>query len=142
MYLSSQDFVKAILLKEDFAYRSMIREVLVPLFEQANTTMTNKLSVTMMLVQESQSKTLDECLAHIKKNFVAVIAIMEEYGIKLPEEEVALADAVKQISEEGEGAASPAVGSTTPTNVTAGIDSSTPRIYPRKRKKSDDEISD
>lgn len=138
MYLSSQDFVKAILLKEDFAYRSSIREVLVPLFEQVNTTMTNKLSIVMMLVQESQSKTLDECLAHIKKNFAAVVSIMEEYGIKLPEEEVALADAVKQIKEEGEGGAAPAVGSTTPTNVTAGIDSSTPRIYPRKRKKSDE----
>lgn len=126
-----QQIVKAILLKENFDGRDQIREVLLPLFESTNATMTNKLSIALLLATDNKNHNLTESLEHIKKNFKNVVAILEEHDVKLPEEECALESVVKKIYEEGEGSA-PA--SDAPANVTDNIDASTPRIYTKKKK--------
>ena len=64
-----------------------------------------------------------------------VVAILEEHGVKLPEEECALEAMVKKIYEEGGGGEAP-VGEA-PTNVSANIDATTPRIYNKKKKKDE-----
>lgn len=135
MQLSNQDFIKAILLKESFEHCENIRATLLPLYEQHAGSYVNMLTVTMMLINESVDKSIVPCLEHIVKKFGKVIDIIEEYGIKLPEEEVQLEQIVKMIVEDGESAG--ATASTAPTNVVAGIDPATPRIH-RNKKLPDD----
>lgn len=137
MQLSTQDFIKAVLLKESLEHSEVIRAVLLPLYEKHDCSRVNMLTVTMMLVAEAKDKSLDACLEYITKNFSKVINIVEEYGVKLPEEEVQLEQIVKAIAEEGEGGAPAGDGGTPPTNVTAGIDAATPRIYRNKKRKDD-----
>lgn len=136
MQLSTKDFIRAVLVKESLN-STEIRAALLPLYEQHTTSMTNMLVVTMMLITESKCKTLDTCLDYITQNFGKVVSVVEEYGVKLPEEEVQLEQIVKEISEEGEA---PVGGGEAPTNVTAGIDPTTPRIY-RKRHKDDEDVT-
>lgn len=139
MQLSTQDFIKAVLLKESLEHSEAIRAALLPLYEQhSNCSRVNMLTVTMMLVAESKQKSLESCLEYITKNFSKVISIVEEYGVKLPEEEVQLEQIVKAIAEDGEGAAPAGGEGSAPTNVTAGIDASTPRIYRNKKRKEED----
>lgn len=130
-----QNIVKAILLKENFDGRDEIRNALLPLFEASDISMTSKLSVALLLASEKKNYSLSEALENVKKNFSNVVAILEEHDVKLPEEECALEAAVKKIYEEGEGGE---VVSDTPANVTANIDPSTPRIYPKKKKDESD----
>lgn len=141
MQLSTQDFIKAVLLKESLEHSEAIRAALLPLYERhSNCSRVNMLTVTMMLVAESKQKSLESCLEYITKNFSKVISIVEEYGVKLPEEEVQLEQIVKAIAEEGEGAAPAGDGgaSDVPANVTAGIEPTTPRIYRNKKRKEED----
>lgn len=139
MQLSTQDFIKAVLLKESLEHSEAIRAALLPLYEQhSNCSRVNMLTVTMMLVAESKQKSLESCLEYITKNFSKVISIVEEYGVKLPEEEVQLEQIVKAIAEEGEGAAPAGGEGSAPTNVTAGIEPTTPRIYRNKKRKEED----
>lgn len=143
MQLSTQDFIRAMLLKESLEHSDVIRAALLPMYEQhSNCSRVNMLTVTMMLVAEAKDKSLDACLEYITQNFSKVMSIVEEYGVKLPEEEVQLEQIVKAIAEEGEGGA-PAggEGGTPPTNVSAGIDAATPRIYRNKKRKEDVDIS-
>ena len=136
MNLSTQDFIRAVLIKESVDYNQVIRAAVLPLYEQhESASFVNMLTVTMMLFAESKSKSLDVCLEHITKNFSKIIAIVEEYGVKLPEEEVQLEQIVKSLAEEGEGG-----GSSAPTNVTAGIDATTPRIYRDKKRKEETDV--
>lgn len=132
-----QNIVKAILLKENFDGRDEIRNALLPLFEASDISMTSKLSVALLLASEKKNYSLSEALENVKKNFSNVVAILEEHDVKLPEEECALEAAVKKIYEEGEGGGGEVV-SDTPANVTANIDPSTPRIYPKKKKDESD----
>lgn len=138
MQLSTQDFIRAVLLKESLGHSNVIRAALLPLYEQHETSIVNKLTVTMLLIQESKAKSLDACLEYITKNFNKVIKIVEEYAVKLPEEEVQLEQIVKAIAEEGEGGGDG--GAAAPTNVTAGIEPTTPRIYRKKRKEEDTDV--
>lgn len=126
-------------MNESLEHSKAIRAVLLPLYEQHTTSMVNKLTVTMMLIQESKSKSLESCLEYIKENFNKIVAIIEEYGVKLPEEEVQLEQIVKAIAEDGEGAPV-ASGGTPPTNVTAGIEPTTPRIYRNKKRKEETDV--
>ena len=128
--------VKAILLKENFEHRNQIRDTLLPLFEATDISMTNKLSVALLLASESKKYSLTEALDNVKKNFMNVVAILEEHDVKLPEEECALEAMVKKIYEEGEGGGEAPVGEA-PTNVSANIDATTPRIYNKKKKKDE-----
>lgn len=136
MQLSTQDFIRAVLLKESLESSKAIRAALLPLYEQHQSSMTNMLAVTMLLVSESKDKSLEACLEYITKNFSKVISVVEEYGVKLPEEEVHLEQIVKAIAEEGEGGGGDA--SAAPTNVTAGIEPTTPRIYRNKKRKEEE----
>lgn len=132
MYLSSQDFIRALLLKEDAQYQKSIRESILPLLEESSASLTRKLCTLMVMVEDCHGKLLTECLQHIEKSFSKTVAVLEEYDIAMPEEEVKLESVVKNIQEEGEGGA-PATSA--PTNVTAGIEASVPRIYPKNKKK-------
>ena len=123
----SKNFVRSILLNEEFESRDSIREALLPLYESTTGSMANKLAITLMLAEDAKSDSIEEQLDHIKKNFASVVGVIEQYEVKLPEEEVALEAMVASMFEEGE------------MNVTAGIDASTPRIYPKKKKKEDNE---
>lgn len=139
MQLSTQDFIKAVLLKESLEHSEAIRAVLLPLYEQhSSCSRVNMLTVTMMLVTEAKDKSLDACLEYITKKFSKVINIVEEYSVKLPEEEVQLEQIVKAIAEDGE--AGGGAESAAPTNITAGIDASTPRIYRNKKRKDEENV--
>jgi hypothetical protein len=126
---TSRDFVKAILLNEEFDGRNTIRQTVLPLFERSNAPIVEKLSTMILIAKNHRKSTLEECLKEMNSKFSTVLTIIEEHGVRLPEEEVELSKMVKAIYEEGEGGGEGAA----PTNVSAGIDSSTPRI---KRKQS------
>lgn len=113
--MSYQETIKSILLNENVELRSLVRD-------HGKSTMTRKLSVMMMLLKEDASTAA--------KRYPDIINLIEEHDIMLPEEEAELDGIVKKVTEEGEGAA-PAGD----MNVTAGIDSSTPRIWPKGKKK-------
>lgn len=128
--------VNAILLKENFDGRNEIRNALLPLFEATDVSMTTKLSVALLLASEKKNCSLTEALNNVKKNFSNVVAILEEHDVKLPEEECALEATVNKIYEEGDGGGEAPVGEA-PTNVSANIDATTPRIYNKKKKKDE-----
>lgn len=129
MQLSTKDFIRAVLLNESHENNKAIRDVLLPLYEKHQSSIVNMLTVTMMLVNEARGKSLSECLLYIESNFSKVVSVVEEYHVKLPEEEVQLEQIVKEISEDGEA----------PANVTAGIDAGTPRIRTKQSKIIEDE---
>lgn len=128
-------FISAILSKNNFAEKKQIEETLLPLFESVDSSMSNKLSVVLLLASEHPSKSIEENLKHIEKKFKTVISIIEEHAVKLPEEECALEEIVKKISEEGEGSGESAPVSTSDiANTSANIESGTARIHPKKKK--------
>ena len=133
MQITSTDFIRAILLKEDFNNRTQIRESFSKhLANHKDVPMSVKLSVGVLLLKELSNKhrTIDGFNDILNEKFDNVLKIILEHDIKLPEEESELEACVSKIFEEGEGAAPAA-----PTNVTSGIEPGTPRI---KKKKVDD----
>lgn len=135
--ITTKEFVRSILLRESSELRDQIREVFSRyISEHSNASMTLKMSVGMLLLNELSSK--DRIVTGFSKilaeKFESVLRIVMEHGLKLPEEEVELENCVKAIYEEGEGGA-PAPTASAPTNVVAGIEPGTPRI---KKKKVDD----
>lgn len=128
MSISSQDFIKSILLKPENSDMKMIGESLVPLLVESESRLSEKLSVMLMIFMGSKGQ-LNERIESIKSQFNKVLSIVNENCLKLPEEENQIKSCMKKISEEGEGA------SEAPTNVTAGIEASTPRINPGRIKK-------
>lgn len=107
-----QEIIKSILLNEATEYRQAVRD--------SGKSMVQSMAVMLMLLKEDSATAL--------KKFPGTLAVIEEHGIKLPEEEAELEGIVKKIAEEGEGAP------TSTMNVSAGIDSATPRIYPKGKK--------
>ncbi len=107
-----QEIIKSILLNEATEYRQAVRD--------SGKSMVQSMAVMLMLLKEDSATAL--------KKFPGTLAVIEEHGIKLPEEEAELEGIVKKIAEEGEGA------QTSTMNVSAGIDSATPRIYPKGKK--------
>ena len=107
-----QEIIKSILLNEATEYRQAVRD--------SGKSMVQSMAVMLMLLKEDSATAL--------KKFPGTLAVIEEHGIKLPEEEAELEGIVKKIAEDGEGAP------TSTMNVSAGIDSATPRIYPKGKK--------
>lgn len=107
-----QEIIKSILLNEATEYRQAVRD--------SGKSMVQSMAVMLMLLKEDSATAL--------KKFPGTLAVIEEHGIKLPEEEAELEGIVKKIAEEGDGAP------TSTMNVSAGIDSATPRIYPKGKK--------
>ena len=107
-----QEIIKSILLNETTEYRQAVRD--------SGKSMVQSMAVMLMLLKEDSATAL--------KKFPGTLAVIEEHDIKLPEEEAELEGIVKKIAEDGEGAP------TSTMNVSAGIDSATPRIYPKGKK--------
>lgn len=122
----SKDFIRSILLNEN----QEIRDSILPLFESSKLSLVRNMTVLMLMVESMKANSLSEQIQSITKSFANVAAIVEEYDIKLPEEESLLEKCVKEIQEDGEA----------PTNSVAGIDASTPRIDPKKKDEDDDRI--
>jgi len=113
----------------------MIGESLVPFLLESDSTLQRKLSVMLMIYKDSKG-VLQERVESVKKQFKKVLSIVDENDLKLPEEENEIKSCMKKIDEEGEGAVGGVTGgSPAPTNVTAGIEASTPRIDPGRIKK-------
>lgn len=109
------DFIKYVLNSE---YSKLLIENKEPLATQ--------LSVMLMLHRHNDFL-LESTIVDLGTKYKTVLQIVVENQLMLPEEDVAVTNAINAITEEGEGAA-PA-----PTNVVAGIEPTTPRIKPKKK---------
>lgn len=129
MLITQQDVIRAVILNEEFEHRDEIRDVVLPMLTESDGSIVTKLSVIMLLCQEAVKKKID-CVKHLQEKFSAVLAVIEEYGVKLPEEEAILKKTIDELEEDGEGT----VAVSAPiANVTAGIEPTVPRIKARKR---------
>lgn len=124
------EFSKALLSDTSLQEQKIINDSLLPLINQGNASLHRKLQCLLLLGSTNFPLT-EESTENIKTNWNKILTIIEEHDIKLPEEEIAIESAMKSIAEEGEA----------PTNVSAGIDASTPRIYPKKQKKEKEDDS-
>lgn len=130
----SVEFAKALLNSSStIQEQKTINSDLLPLLQESTSSLVRKLSC-MLLIAEQKNSFDVQVLEEIKTKWSRILSIVEEHDIHLPEQELAIEAAISQIQEEGEGAAAP-------TNVSAGIDSSTPRIDPKKRKEAKDDSS-
>jgi hypothetical protein len=134
MSITAQHFIRAILSQPITDVQTAISESMLPLLEHKCSSVQTKLSVMLMIFENSQGS-LEARLDNIKTLFGKIIGIVEDHELKLPEEDCIVETVVKEISEEGEGAA-PAPSA--PANVTAGIEPTVPRIKPRKTKEVED----
>lgn len=119
MSTSNTDFIKHILGSE----LSKLLTESVPLVTQFS---------VMLMMHKVNNNILSESVADIKKNFSKILQIVTENCLQMPEEECEVSTAIKKLTEEGEGAPVAA-----PTNVTAGIEPTVPRIYTKKKPKDE-----
>ncbi len=117
-------FLESILLKPNTAEQQKISSVILPILEKTDTPLLTQLAVMSMMFIE-RTGDIDSGLKYIQESYEKIIGIIVENNLRLPEEESEVERIIASISEEGEAAA--------PTNVTAGIDPTTPRIK-RKQK--------
>lgn len=130
----SVEFAKALLNSSStIQEQKTINSDLLPLLQEGASSFVRKLSC-MLLIAEHAKEFDVHVIEDIKSKWGKILSIVEEHDIHLPEQELAIESALYQIKEEGEGAAAP-------TNVSAGIDASTPRIDPKKRKEVKDDSS-
>lgn len=129
---ASVDLVKALLAPNIQESCSHAHSELLPLLKLEESSLQRKIEC-MLLLADTSDVFSESSIKAIKDSFHKIVTIVEENDLKLPEEEFAIQQAIKEIQEEGEVAA--------PTNVSAGIDASTPRIDPKRRKKEKDDAS-
>ncbi len=130
-HINRSSFVKSILtqnhVEHDFN-TSLLKSTL--LESNLNVTLVTKLAV-MMMIFENSTGSIEDKIKHISESFEKVLSIICEHKLILPEEECIIEKILKDIQEEGEVSA--------PTNSVSGIEPTTPRISPRKNKKTEED---
>lgn len=125
-------FVKAILTQKDIFEHTDILPLKLTLLESyANVSLATKLAVMMMIFENANGSVKDK-INYVIESFDKILDIVNEHNMSLPEEECIIEKIINDLSEEGEAAISP-------TNSVAGIEPTTPRINPKKKKIDEDD---
>ena len=135
-HINRSSFVKAILTQSYIQENINIESLQMALLTKAEgIPFVTKLAV-MSMIFENAIGSIDQKIKAIDESFDKILSIVSEHKLVLPEEECMIEKVIKDLQEEGEGAVVSA-----PTNSVSGIEPTTPRISPKKKKEVEDVIS-